>query len=248
VEGRVEGRDFEPVRDSLLGVTPWRGRFEAWHEPPALRTSLPEGTRLRVSWYHAALARRNQATACPADSGTLERLRDEARRVRELFAAGAHLMMIDEVRALYGDESCRRAGRTPGEVLARSARECAALLEGSTVLVWSDMFDPHHNARKGYDLVQGDLAGSWRGLDTSVVIVNWNGDRPRESLRFFAGRGHRQVIAGFYDHDVEALRGWFRAARGVPGIVAVMYTTWQGDYGQLERFAEIVREEAPGPR
>ena len=45
----------------------------------------------------------------------------------------------------------------------------AAIAEGGDartreVVVWSDMFDPNHNAVDDYYLVNGTLAGSWEGL------------------------------------------------------------------------------------
>jgi hypothetical protein len=81
-----------------------------------------------------------------------------------------------------------------------------------------------------------------------VVVLNWNGAKPRESLRFFARRGHRQIIAGYYDRDPREIRGWLEAARGVPGVVGVMYTTWRGDYDDLEEFARSVQAGGgPGP-
>jgi hypothetical protein len=75
-----------------------------------------------------------------------------------------------------------------------------------------------------------------------VGIVNWNAGRARESLRFFARRGHRQVIAGFYDGPVEETAHWLRAARGVPGVRGFVYATWRGNYDELESFARIVRD------
>ena len=43
--------------------------------------------------------------------------------------------------------------------------------------------------------------GSWEGLPRDVIIANWNGGKAPESLKFFAGRGHPQLIAGYYDVD-----------------------------------------------
>jgi hypothetical protein len=111
-----------------------------------------------------------------------------------------------------------------------------------TIYVWSDMFDPHHNARKDYYLVRGDLKGSWEGLDKDVVIVPWYFEKRADSLRWFADRGHRQVIAGYYDHRPEQVLQWLDAAKNVRGVTGVMYTTWQNKYTDLERFAQLVRD------
>jgi len=76
------------------------------------------------------------------------------------------------------------------------------------------MFDPHHNAVGGYYLVNGTLEGSWKGLAPSVIVANWNGGKARESLHWFAGRGHPQIIAGYYDvDDLSNFRTWDAVAR-----------------------------------
>ena len=115
-------------------------------------------------------------------------------------------------------------------------------------MVWSDMFDPHHNAVKDYYLVNGDLKGSWLGLDPKVVIMNWNFGARDKSLAFFSGRGHPQILSGYYDAGPDQIKGWLEAARGVPGVIGVMYTTWQNNYTDLEAFAGHVTawEKAQG--
>ena len=241
-ESYLEGRDFDPISDPALGRSPSPGEYRGWHEPPLLRAHLPDGTRLRASWTEAAVVYDRQVACCLSDSGTMSRLADESARMRRAWGAGGYLMMHDEIRVLGRDDACLRRGLTPGQILAADARDCARLLAGSRVYVWNDMFDPFQNAVKDYHLVGGDLAGSWEGLDSSVVIVNWNGDRKDESLRFFADRGHHQIIAGYYDGRVEDIRGWLDSAARVPGVTGVMYTTWRDRYDDLEAFAKAVRE------
>lgn len=241
-EGMVESRDFEPVRDSLMGASPWRGQFDAWHAPPAIRVHRPDGTRFRASWWHAAVLLRGQVAMCLADTGTRAQLADEARRVREAFGARTYLIQHDEIRVLGRDPACEASGVTAGALLAANAKLCRELLAPARVCAWNDMFDPHHNAVKDYFLVRGDLAGSWDGLDSSVVILNWNAEKLRESLAFFSKRGHRQVFAGYYDGRPEELRRALPALDRTPGVIGVMYTTWQDRYDDLEAFARIARE------
>jgi len=138
------------------------------------------------------------------------------------------------------DDSCQAKMQTPGQILAGNVRFCTSLLAGSTVYVWSDMFDPFHNAHDNYYLVNGDLSGSWNGLSKDTVIVNWNFQNRDKSLKFFADRGHRQIIAGYYDGDVSQIKFWMDSANRVNGVIGVMYTTWQGNYSNLEAFARIV--------
>jgi hypothetical protein len=101
------------------------------------------------------------------------------------------------------------------------------------------MFDPNHNAVNDYYLVNGSLAASWTGLDRSVILANWNGGKAKASLDFFAGRGHSQILAGYYDGD-DNFSTWDAASRGVPGVVGFMYTTWQNRYVDLERYAQLL--------
>jgi hypothetical protein len=237
IEGCVEGKDYERIEDPRMGVVPWKGGYDVWHDPPPIRTRLPDGTKLRVSWYHPAIIHAGQVGCCVSEPRVGELLRDQTRRMREAWGAEGYMMSHDEIRTLNWDESCRRRNLDAGKILAEHVRECVGILEGSTVHVWSDMFDPHHNAVKDYYLVRGDLAGSWEGLDPSVVIVNWNFDGREASLRFFADRGHRQVIAGYYDGLPGQVRQWLASAAKVKGVVGVMYTTWRSNFDDLEAFA-----------
>ena len=241
VDGFVEGRDYQLIRDSALDAANGTGDYSAWHQPPVIHTRLPDGTRLRVSWYQPFLMFDGVASCCPSDSGTIALLRDEAGRMKEMWGARGYLLGHDEIRCLNWDPACAAQGRDAGPVLAEHMRRCLRLLAGAQAYVWSDMFDPLHNAHANYYMVRGDLKGSWEGLDTSVVIVNWDSKHRGESLRFFSQLGHRQVIAGYYDGDLAGVKDWLDAARGVPGVVGVMYTSWRHRYDDLERFAELVR-------
>jgi hypothetical protein len=238
----VEGRDYDPIADPGLGATPWPGEYDVDHAPPTLRTHhLPDGSRLRLSWYHPAIIYNGQVSACLSDPKLDELLADQAKRMKAAWGAAGYMMSHDEIRTLGWDQACQSRQLTPGQILAANARRCVNLLQGSTVYVWSDMFDPHHNAVKDYYLVRGTLAGSWEGLDPSVVIVNWNFAHRDQSLTFFADRGHRQILAGYYDQPPENIRKWLAAAAKTPHVIGIMYTTWQNQYKDLEAFARLCR-------
>ena len=80
-----------------------------------------------------------------------------------------------------------------------------------------------------------------------MVIVNWHGHNPGrlDSLQFFAGRGHRQILAGYYDGPPERIRDWLADAAKVQRVIGVMYTTWRNDYSNLEKFAAEVGSASP---
>jgi hypothetical protein len=240
----VEGKDFEQVSDAKMGVRVWKGSYDVWHDPPAIKTSLPDETRLRVSYYHAVTVLDDQAMICPSEPRTVELVRDQARRMHAAWGAKGYMMSHDEIRVLNWCDACQRRGLDAGALLADNARTCVNILRevnpGGRIYVWSDMFDPYHNAHKDYYLARGDLTGSWEGLDKDVIIVPWYFEKRAQSLKFFADRGHRQVIAGYYDATPEHVRDWLDAAKPFPGVVGVMYTTWEHKYADLERFAEII--------
>ena len=238
----VEGADYDAIADPRLGNVPFVGEYESWHRPPVIHTKLPEGTRLRVSWYHPAIIYFGQVSACISEPKTSALLAEQARRMKELWGAPLYMMSHDEFRTCNWDESCEVRKQTPGEMLAANLKECTQLLRPAQAAVWNDMFDPYHNAVKGpYYLVNGPFTNSWEGLDKDVLIVNWNYGKRDASLKFFADRGNPQLIAGYYDSELSHLSEWMTSARNVHGVIGYMYTTWQGDYSAIDKFAEMVR-------
>jgi hypothetical protein len=244
-----EGRDFEPVADPKLGKVPWEGEFEFEHDGavirPAARSRIRSGDRLRVSWYHPVITHESQVMCCLSEPKLEEILRDQARRVNALFHPRTFFMSHDEIRVANWCRACQDRRLSPGALLAENVRRCTAILKSvnpqARIVVWSDMFDPNHNAVEHYYLVNGSLAGSWEGLARGVIIANWNGGKARESLDFFSKRGHPQLIAGYYDgDDLTNFKEWDSAARNTPGVIGFMYTTWQHKYGLLERYGEAM--------
>ena len=244
-----EGRDFTAVSDPRMGVIPWPGGYEVWHPAPTIHTSLPDGTKLTVSAYHAITVYDGQVMICPSEPKTIALLKDQATRVKKLWDARTFFMAHDEIRVLGWDESCTKRKLTPGQILADNLRTCTKILRdlnpGGRIVVWSDMFDPNHNAHDHYFLVNGDLAHSWDGLDKDVIVALWNFDKRKESAEFFAKRGNPLLIAGYYDADPAQIKTWLQATDSVGGAEGVMYTTWANKYDDLEKFAGFL-PPAPG--
>ena len=240
----VEGKDFEKLFDPRMGTVPWKGGYEAWHEPPVIHSSLPEGTRLRVSFYHATTFNDGQVMICPSEPKTVQLLQDQARRMHALWGAKGYFMSHDEIRVLNWDKSCENRHMDAGGILSDNVKTCCKILRevnpGGDIYVWSDMFDPNHNAHANYYLVNGDLKGSWLGLDKEVIIVPWAIGKRVESLKWFAGLGNRMLIAGYYDAQPERIEQWLDASKQVNGVIGVMYTTWRHQYGDLEIFEKRV--------
>ena len=225
-------------------MKPWPGAYTAWHEAPSLRLKLPDGEKLRVSYYHTHIIYDEQVCGCVEEPAFQNLLREQAKDVANLWGSKAHLMSHDEWRLLGWDSACLKSGKSPGKIAADNLRLCTEMLRkqapGGRILVWNDMFDPFHNAVKEYYLVNGSFEGSWDGLTPGVEIMNWNFGKRDESLAFFASRGHPQIIAGYYDNDVAEVAAWLTSAAKVKGVRGFMYTTWRQDYSQLEAVAKTL--------
>lgn len=242
----TEGKDYAEIRDPGLGAKPWPGEYDVDHDAPPIKilpgSRIHDSDSLKVSFYHAKTGIGNQASICLGEPKTATIMEDEARRVAELFHPRGLFWSHDEMRIGGWCEACQKRGLTPGGLLAENARLGAQIqnrvLKGSETYIWSDMFDPFHNAVDGYYLTNGTLAKSWEGLPKDAIIVNWNSGKPNESLPFFANRGHRQILAGYYDGPVAGIKSWLKDAAKVKGVVGVMYTTWVGNYKDLEAFAK----------
>lgn len=242
----TEGRDFEAVKDNRMGTVPWPGAYEVFHAAPKLRlldgSRIRDGQTLKVSFYHAVTIGGEQVCSCLSDPKVYTLMADQIRRVSDLFHPKGYLMSHDELRVANWCETCRKRKMTPGELLADNVQRCTAMIRkvnpAAGLYVWSDMFDPYHNAHDNYYLVNGSLLASWRGLDKDVGYVNWNFDARLKNAAWISKRGNRQVLAGYYDGDPASIRKWLDDVRGVSGVSGVMYTTWQNRYEDVEAFAK----------
>jgi hypothetical protein len=245
----LEGKDYRTVQDAKLFADPQPGHFGFNHHGAELRLTpesrIKEGDRLRVGWYHPIVVHGEQVMCCLTEPKVYAQLRDQAKRVNDLLQPTTFFMSHDEIRVAGWCKSCQGSGKTPGELLAANARQCVEILKEvnpkAKVIVWSDMFDPNHNAVKNFYLVNGPLDGSWKGLPENVAIANWNGGKPAASLKWFADQGHTQVIAGYYDgNDLKSFQKWDAAAKDVKGVTGFMYTTWQKKYDLLEAYGRAM--------
>ncbi len=48
------------------------------------------------------------------------------------------------------------------------------------------------------------------------------------------------LLPGYYDGDLENLKMWRNAARGVPRVTGFLYTTWENKYDLLEAYGKIL--------
>jgi len=245
-----EGKDFERAVDPQLGKNDYSIRHDAPTMALTGNSRIKDGERLLVSFYHPAVIKDDQVTCSLVDPKVFTLMEDQMKRIVELLGAPGYFMSYDEIRVGGWEEQPGGAHLTPGQLLAKHVSRAVEIAHKyapkATLYTWSDMFDPYHNARpfsKGgyYYLVNGTWEGSWEVLPKDVVVCTWIPQA--ESLKWFADRGHRQILGGYYDSAPgENVATWMKASRGVPGIVGMVYTTWEHQYKDLPEFFRALKE------
>jgi hypothetical protein len=239
----VEERDFAPIVDAQLNPD------DVYHTPPTIQLTqgsrIREGDRVFVSYYHPVFIYHDQVVCCLSDPKVYEIAKAQVERMNDLLRPPAFLMNHDEIRVANWDHACQSRGLTPGQLVADNVQKCTQILRDlrpdAKIWVWSDMFDPFHNAVDGpYYLVNGSWKGSWEGLSPEVGILNWAYHLEGKNLKWFSDRGHEQILSGYYDGDEDGavISRWQAAGKGLPGITGAMYTTWVPKYEAMEPWAK----------
>lgn len=127
-----------------------------------------------------------------------------------------------------------------GDTVTRQHAMIRAANPQAQVYVWSDTFDPNHNAVAKYYLIDGSFEGTWDYIPKDLIIGCWNMDERDQCLGFFSKRGHRTLAAAYYDaDDLENSKDWLRSLDQTPGATGIMYTTWENKYGLLGAFGDL---------
>ena len=237
-----EGRDFAPVADPHLD-------FLWTHEMPAIRllpgSKMQNGARLRVSYYHGTTIYNDQVPACPSEAQVYEIWKQQLPLIEKYLSPKRYFLSVDEVRLFNRCEACRKRGLEAAAILGNMTQwlyqQVRAVNPKAEVLVWSDMFDPYHNSRRQYFLVDGSLENTWQYLPKDMGIVLWYFERRRAGLDFFSSRGFRTIAGAYYDaDDLENPKGWLDDMDKTPHAEGIMYTTWSNKYKLLPQFGDLV--------
>lgn len=236
-----EGKDYEPLVDPDFA-------FRSFDRPSPKIKILPDskikdGQRLRVSWYHPMIIYEWQVTVCMAEPEVYEIFEHEAKLLWETLKYKKVLLNMDEVRMGGTCAACegKDMAKLLGECVTKQVETLKKYNPKAEIYVWSDMFDPNHNARKDYYLVQGDFTGTWKYVPKDLIMAVWGGEPRDESLEFFSKEGFKVLIACYYDADnVEDVKRWGELAKKYKNITGFMYTTWLQRYKLVSEFAKVL--------
>jgi hypothetical protein len=245
-----EGKDYAPVVDKNLDF-----RFN--HKEPALKTlsgsHIKNGEKLRVSYYQGLLSNSRieagqyveQVSLCMSEREVYEYWRKQAHLIHKHLTPDKYFLGMDEIRAGGSCALCKKSGLTMGQILGKCLTEQWKIIRSikpeAEVFVWSDMFDPYHNAKEGrfLFLVEGTAKFSWKYIPKEIKIVCWNYGTREKSLKHFSKESFETIAAVYYDDEtLMNIKGWLKTLDKSPKTSGVMYTTWQNNHSFLGALKE----------
>ena len=247
-----EGVDFEYVEDPLMGhVGSYTGTFDLYHEHPVITltpgSSIQNGEILLADYYHCTFIYDMQTACCLTEPDVFDIFESTLFKVNELINPSRVFIAVDELRVVNWCDLCQSKGKTPGQLLADATQQIDQIAHevnpAWTLVTWSDMYDPNHNAHDNYYLSNGTLEGSWNGLPQSWDIGNWRRHNA-PALAWFESLGNRQILCGYYDESGPdfTIDDWLDMSKDTDGVYACMYTTWWKGYDDLEAWAQVVKD------
>ncbi len=253
-----EGKDFKPAADPGVAAKPFNGyRFD--HAAPTIELTdssrIKAGQKLLVSYFHPGRIYGSQTVISIQDPKVFELMDKQMQYMAKIWNTYGYFMKQDEVRAGGYEVQPDGQNLTPGQLLAKQTKLGYDLIKkyqpSAKVYAWSDMYTPFHNARPAdkagpYYYVNGDWTGAWEGLPKDIIIMNWYSPTS-QNVKWFADRGHEQVLCGYYDvSGTDGLKKnilqWMKVTEGSPRIDGIMYTTWKNNYSNMAEFFKLVDE------
>lgn len=237
-----EGKDFAEVVDRKLTFKADRPDIPVQRLPGS---RIPDGARLKVSWYHGMPVRDHQISVCMSEPEIYKIWADEVKLLHQKIAPGKYLLSMDEIRAAGSCRACKDRKMPLAEMLGDCITRQRSIIREvnpqAEVYIWSDMLDPNHNAVNHYYVAEGDFRGSWKYIPKDMIVVCWYYDKRIESLKHFSEQGFRTLAGAYYDaDDLKNVEGWLAALKPTPGVNGILYTTWQNKYALLDAFGDLV--------
>jgi len=237
-----EGRDFAAIKDPQLNFF-WDHEGPAIQLPPGSR--IHAGDRLRVDYYHGTTIYRDQTALDMSEPAVYEVWQHQVPLIEKYLAPRKYFLSMDEVRVGGCCEACQRRHLSMAQILGDCVKRQYDMIRVANpqaeVYVWSDMFDPNHNALEKYYLVNGSFDGTWKYIPKDLVMACWYYEKRDLSLGFFSKLGFQTLAGAYYDADnLDNPKGWLESLDRTPGALGIMYTTWENKFELLPAFGDLV--------
>ncbi|MBR4751750.1 MAG: hypothetical protein IK077_08320 [Thermoguttaceae bacterium] len=231
-------------------VQPWRPDAESQPLILPKGSAISDGEELSVDFYYPPLVGAPQIATCMSEPKVYEYFEKSAKAVAKLLNPQKWFLSMDEIRCAGTCKACQDRGISLAAILADCVAKQRAIIKkvrpDADVYIWSDMFDPNHNAHDNYYVCEGDYTGVWDLIPKDLIISCWYHERRELSMKFFSERGFRTQGAAYYDvDDLSTCEDWFDTCKRTPNCVGIMYTTWQNKYDLMEGFGKLVDPNRP---
>lgn len=244
----VEGRDYARV-PRATGV--WPG---PWNRPAQLPLKIlkggavREGDELVLDCYCSFPNWGKWASACMAAPEMDEILEKSAAETVRLANPKMWILSFDEVRAGGGCRDCLATGDMAHIYAAFVKKAMAAvrrLRPDAEIYLWNDMVDPYAMQDDGKNAgMYSSMKGVWDLLPRDLGIAYWTYSWRGDGVKFFAERGHPQIMCGYYDEKVlKKSLEWMDLAARTPLCRGVMYCTWCDNWDLLGEFGDRMLEK-----
>ncbi len=237
-----EGRDYDHIADP-------QHNFRWDHDGPSIHLlhggRIRAGDRLRVDYFHSLMIYHDQVPIDMSEPEVYEIWKRQIPLIDKYLKPRKYFLSMDEVRIGGFCKACKDRHLPMAEIMGNCVKDQVAMVRAvnpqAELFVWSDMFDPNHNAHKRYYLIDGSFEGAWKYLPRNLVIACWYYEKRNLSLPFFSKLGYHTLAGAYYDADnLDNPKGWLQSLDRTPGAVGIMYTTWENKYKLLPAFGDLV--------
>lgn len=239
----VEGKDYQPV-PGLKSLSQNRKETSLVLKLTA-DSAIKDGDNLLISYYRPA-RNGSQVSTCMSEPKLYELFQKSAENIMKVLKPQKWFLSMDEVRAGGTCAACRNRNLDMAHIIGDCVTKQYNIIKGvcpkAEVYIWSDMFDPKHNAHDNYFNCRGTFAGSWNYIPKDIIISCWYGKIAEDSFAFFTKEGFRVQAASYYDaDDLDNCIKWLDVCKKTPRCTGIMYTTWRNKYKLLADFAELIK-------
>lgn len=227
-------------------------------------STIPAGASLKVDWWQKANMAENNNIPAVTHPEFFQVLTTNWGLINTRLAPPAVMLKYNEMRVINWDPvyGAVNSGLYLSNLVMKTETLINTITPSAEKYIWNDLWSPWHNALVLSFMNKGTMHGSWNGVSTNMIVMNWQSTDKLNELKFWGGLDatfpiprHRQIIASF--ESAGTMTSWLSAlttaeAQGLRDVVGFMYVTWdpgsdglQGNYAPIEAVANAVKTATP---